>query len=260
MVKGLYTAYTGMLNQQYRMDVLTNNLANVTTTGYKKEGATGQAFNEMMADKIDDLTDKDPRRLGHVSLGVKIGETYTDYSQGAFRVTDNDLDLAFDGDGFFAISYTSKAGETSVKYTRDGAFSMLQDGTLVTKDGDYLLSDSNNPTSYIRIDPAVDFTVDYTGAIWQNEQIVGNIDLVDFENYDFLEKFGENLYQPVDGAVKTASNARIEQGVLEMSNVNSVYEMVEMISVSRAYEANQKVIQAIDNDLDKAANQLGKIG
>lgn len=145
MVKGLYTAYTGMINQQNRMDVLTNNLANSATNGFKKEGATSQAFDEMLAIKIKDSSAYNlPRGIGDVSLGVKIGECYTDYGQGSFRVTDNVYDMAIDGDGFFAISYTNKAGETSVKYTRDGAFSVTREGYLVTKDGDYVLNRSES--------------------------------------------------------------------------------------------------------------------
>ena len=105
MVKGLYTAYTGMLNQQNRLDVLTNNLANSATNGFKKEGATAQSFDDMLAYKIKDTSAMGlSKRLGDVSLGVKIGECYTDYGQGSFRVTDNVYDLAIDGDGFFAIS------------------------------------------------------------------------------------------------------------------------------------------------------------
>ena len=111
MVKGLYTAYTGMINQQNRMDILTNNLANSATNGFKKEGSTSQSFDEQLAIKIKDTSAYGlPKGLGDVSLGVKIGECYTDYGQGSFRVTDNIYDMAIDGDGFFAISYTNKAG------------------------------------------------------------------------------------------------------------------------------------------------------
>ena len=141
MVKGLYTAYTGMLNEQNRMDIMTNNLANADTNGYKKEGSTAQTFADTYAIKIKDTSAYNiPRRIGDISLGVHIGETYTNYDQGSFEVTDNPADLALAGDGFFAISYTNKQGETSVKYTRDGAFTVNKDGYLVTKDGDYVLN------------------------------------------------------------------------------------------------------------------------
>ncbi len=264
MVKGLYTAYTGMINQQNRMDVLTNNLANSATNGYKKEGATGQAFDDMLAIKIKDSSAYNlSRGIGDVSLGVKIGECYTDYGQGSFRVTDNIYDLAIDGDGFFAISYTNKAGETSVKYSRDGAFSVTREGYLVTKDGDYVLNQAaaqaGNPgqAGYIRVDPNLPLVVDDNGNLYQNNALVGQVGLVDFANYDFLTKYGENMYDLVEGGQVQASNARIEQGTLEMSNVNVVSEMVEMINVTRAYESNQKIIQTIDSTLEKAVT-MGK--
>ena len=143
MVRGLYTAYTGMMNQQARLDVITNNLANASTVGYKKEGSTSQAFDSMYTQKIKDGSEGYiNRRIGKESLGVKIGETYTDYTQGSFKVTGNTLDLALEGTGFFNIEYASKSGNTSTKYTRDGSFSINNEGMLVTEDGDYLLGEN----------------------------------------------------------------------------------------------------------------------
>ena len=124
MVKGLYSAYTGMIHQQHRMDVLTNNLANADTTGFKKEGATSQSFDSILAYKIKDTSDGfyTSRRIGVNNPGVKIGEGYTDFSQGPLRTTGNTFDLALTDSGFFAVEFTNKAGETFIKYTRDGDF------------------------------------------------------------------------------------------------------------------------------------------
>ena len=125
MVKGLYAAYTGMLNQQNRMDVISNNLANAATTGYKKEGSTSQAFDTVLAYKIKDQTvGVRAQNIGTMNLGVKIGENYTDYTQGAFKTTGNTYDLAISGNGFFCVEFTNKSGESSVKYTRDGSFTL----------------------------------------------------------------------------------------------------------------------------------------
>lgn len=266
MVKGLYTAYTGMINQQNRLDVLTNNLANSATNGFKKEGSTSQAFDEMLAIKIKDTSAYHlPVGIGNVSLGVKIGECYTDYSQGSFRVTDNTYDFAIDGDGFFGISFTNKAGETSIKYTRDGAFSVNREGYLLTKDGDYVLNQAaaqaGNPGQggYIQVDPNVEMIVDENGFIYQNGVQVAQIGVVDFADYNFLEKYGENMWQTVDGAQVQDSTAQVIQGTLEMSNVNVISEMVEMITIARAYESNQKLIQTIDTTLEKAVNSIGKV-
>ena len=265
MVKGLYTAYTGMINQQNRLDVLTNNLANSATNGFKKEGSTSQAFDEMLAIKIKDTSAMGiPRGLGDVSLGVKIGECYTDFGQGSFRVTDNLYDIAINGDGFYAISFTNKAGETSVKYTRDGAFTVSRDGYLMTKDGDFVLNQAaalaGNPgqAGYIRIDPNVELKVEEDGNLYQNGQLVGQIGVVYFADYNFLEKYGENMYELTEGGQAQASDAQVIQGNLEMSNVNVISEMVEMITISRAYETNQKIIQSIDETLEKAVNNIGK--
>lgn len=257
MVKGLYTAYSGMVNQQNRMDVLTNNLANSATVGFKKEGATSQSFDSVLAYKIKDSSDGlYARNIGTMSLGVKIGESYTDYSQGAFRTTGNTFDLALSGNGFFACEYTSKSGEESVKYTRDGSFTLNVRGELVTKDGDFVLDRNGN---HIILDPNKDTSIDQTGAIMQDGQIVAQLQVTDFEDYNQLEHFGESYFTPVDGAETKVADASVFSGHLEQSNVTVINEMVELISVTRNYESNQKLIQSIDGTLEIAANQLGKI-
>lgn len=264
MVKGLYTAYTGMVNEQHRLNVLSNNLANADTNGYKKEGTTSQTFADELAVKIRDTSYYNmPQRLGGMSMGVHIGETYTDYGAGNYRVTDNSTDFALKGDGFFAISYTDKAGNTSVKYTRDGAFTINRQGYLVTKDGDFVLNQNDamagNANGRIQVNPNEKITVDEMGNIFQNGQLVDDIGHVDFEDYNYIAKFGENLYDVVEGGAIVASDAQVAQGLIESSNVNVVSEMVNMITISRAYQAGQKVINAVDGTLDKAVNQVGQV-
>ncbi len=257
MVKGLYTAYTGLINEQNRMDVLTNNLANASTVGFKKEGATSQAFDDVLAIKIKDTTDPlYARPLGAMSMGVKIGETYTDFSQGSMRSTENTYDVAISGTGFFAVEFTNKAGETSTKYTRDGSFILNKDGYLVTKDGDFVLGSNNNR---IRVNPNLDSRIDEQGNIWQNDTLTATIGVTDFEDYDYLEHYGENYYEPVEGYTQKQGDYKIMSGYLEMSNMSVVTEMVNMITVSRAYETNQKIVQSYDSTLEIAANQLGKL-
>ena len=256
MVKGLYTAYTGMINQQNRLDVLTNNLANSATNGYKKEGATSQSFDSVMAAKIKDSSEAfAARRLGGMNMGVKVGETYTDYSQGSFKVTENTYDLALEGDGFFAISFTDQNGGQSVKYTRDGSFTLSSEGYLVTKDGDYVQGSNGN----IRINVSADVEIDSLGNIYENGILADKISVVDFEDSSYLEKYGENMYNLTEGGTFRVSEAIVHQGYLETSNVNVIREMVEMINVTRAYETNQKVIQTIDETLDKAVNTVGRV-
>lgn len=258
MVKGLYTAYTGMVNEQNRMDIMTNNLANASTVGYKKEGSTSQSFNDVLTVKIKDQSVgmRNVQRIGIKNPGVKIGENYTDYSQGSFRITDNTYDLALAGDGFFAIEFTNKAGETDTKYTRAGQFTLNKDGYLVTEEGDYVLDTQNRR---IRLNTLIDSKITDDGTIYQNDRAVARIQVTDFEDYDYLEKYGETYYQPIEGARTAAANAQVKSGYLEMANVQVVSEMVNLISITRAYESNQKVIQTIDGTLDVAVNQIGRL-
>ena len=289
MLKGLYTAYTGMLNEQHRMDVLTNNLANATTNGFKKEGTTSEAFDTVLAYKIKDLSEPGnlPRpmatnraidqaeannplnenymerrvRKTGLNLGVKIGENYVHYSEGPIKETGNTLDLALSDRGFFAIEYTNKAGVTSTKYTRDGNFTMNQQGFLQTQDGDYVLDEDGQR---IQMDPALPISISRNGTIVQDGAAVATIGITDFEDYNYLERFGENFFQPVEGAVEldrgeTGVNTQIHQGYLEMSNISVVTEMVNMITFQRQYESNQKVITTYDDTLEQAVTQNGKI-
>lgn len=258
MVKGLYTAYTGMLNEQNRMDIMTNNLANASTVGYKKEGSTSQSFDDVLTVKIKDQSVgmRNVQKIGIKNPGVKIGENYTDYSQGSFRITGNTYDLALSGEGFFAIEFTNKAGETDTKYTRAGQFTLNKDGYLVTEEGDYVLDTQNRR---IRLNTLIDSSITDDGTIYQNDQAVAKIQVTDFADYDYLEKYGETYYQPIQGAQTITSNAQVKSGYLEMANVQIVSEMVNLISITRAYESNQKVVQTIDDTLDVAVNQIGRI-
>lgn len=259
MVKGLYTAYTGMRNEQRRMDILTNNLANSDTTGFKKEGVTSQSFDSLLAYRIKDSSTPgvDAARIGSMNMGVKIGEVYTDYTQGPMKITDNTFDVALAGEGFFTIEFTDKEGETSTLYTRDGNFNMTKEGYLVTQDGDFVLGTNGQR---IRLSTtAAETKIDRGGRIYQDGTQRAQMQITDFENYDYLEKFGENLYRAVDGAEERNATAETYQGYLEAANVQTVYEMVQMIATTRAYETNQKVIQAHNETLQIAANQIGKL-
>lgn len=255
MVKGLYTAYTGLLNQQNRLDVITNNLANATTTGYKKEGLTSQSFDSVMAIKVNDASSGYMNQnIGLLNLGVKVGETYRDYTQGSVKATNGVYDFALSGDGMFSISFTNKSGEESTMYTRDGSFSTTKDGYLVTSDGDFVLG-QDGP---IQIPANTTVSVDESGMIYADGQYVDQFAITDFENTDYLEKYGNNLYKAVDGATEKQATAKVLKGYLEMSNINVVSEMVQMITVSRAFESSQKVMTSIDETLGKAVT-LGQL-
>ena len=257
MVRGLYSAWTGMANEQKRLDVIANNLANSATVGYKKEGVTSQSFDEQLAVKIRDASvDWRKEKIGAMSPGVKIGEVYTDYKPGSLRQTDNTFDLAIDGEGFFAISYTNKAGQTSTQYTRAGQFTMTQEGYIVDVDGNHVLGE--NGFLQVPVD-AQDIVIDINGNVFADDVYVDKVLVRDFEDYNYLKKFGETRCFPVDGAKEKEAAGMIRQGFTEQSNVNVVSEMVNMIAITRAYEAGQKVIQTIDGSLEQAANTIGRV-
>lgn len=256
MLRGLYTAYTAMLNQQKRLDVASNNLANANTVGFKKEGSTSQAFDEYMAVKINDSTDVfNKREIGNLSLGVKIGETYVDHNQGSLRQTSAPFDLAIGGTGFFTVSYTNKSGVESTMYTRDGSFTMTSEGNLVTKDGDFVLGQGGPiiiPTE------ATEVNIDELGNITADGEFVDQLLLTDFEDYNYIEKYGENFFVTVDGAVETEATGVVNQGYLEMSNIKVVEEMVNLITIQRSYEAAQKAETTMDGIMGQAVT-LGRL-
>ncbi len=266
MIKGLYTSYTAMINEQKRMDATTNNLANANTTGYKKEGVTSQAFSDVLGLKIKDRSENAvlAKQLGTMNMGVKVGESYTDWSDGPLKSTDNEYDLALNGSGFFAVDYTNKAvnierssaGQQNVMYTRDGNFTLDVEGNLVTQDGDFVLDTNGN---HITINPNLESQINSKGQIIQDGNIVATLQVTDFEDYDYLEHYGENFYIPVDGATQTTATATVNQGFLEQSNVSTVDEMVNMIAIQRNYEVNQKMIQTIDDNLNTAVTQVGRL-
>ena len=141
-------------------------------------------------------------------------------------------------------------------YTRDGEFTIDANGALRTKDGDYVQGEGGD--IYIPTD-ATDVAITSTGEIYADQQYIDTIQIVDFEDYDFLKKYGENMYQAVDGAVETESTALLHQGYLEASNINVVSEMVEMITISRAYESSQKAVQTADAMMEKSVNEVGRV-
>lgn len=256
MIRGLYTAYLGMNTQMNKMDVVTNNIANVNTTSYKRDGVITQTFSEELTKRINDPKDKlidSSRNVGSLTMGLAVDNIYTDFSEGSLQKTDGPLDLTISGKGFFVISTTDNTGNAVERYTRDGSFTMTATGTLVTRDGD--LVTGNN--GVIRI-PNGEISIDSKGNIFSNGEYVDTLMIVDFEDRTTLRKFGSNLYDATDASVPAAFNGTVLQGFLEGSNVNSVKEMVEMISLSRNYEASQKVITTLDDVLSKAVNEVGK--
>ena len=266
MIRGLYTGWTGMRNEQNRLDVVANNLANVNTTGYKKEGTVSQEFSDVLALKIKDMSEAPftTRGIGLLNLGVKIGETYINWEQGPFRVTDESLDFALAGNGFFTIEHTNKAvsiqrdqaNQTTTMYTRDGNFTMTAAGELVTQDGDYVLDDNGN---HIVLDPLQPVSVSRTGQISQNGEVIATLGITDFADYNTLTRYGENYFEPIAGAEQIEADAQVMEGYLEQSNVSAVDEMISLITIQRQYDANATMIRTVDTTIDKSVNNVGRV-
>lgn len=257
MVRGLYTAWTGMVNEQKRLDIVSNNLANASAIGYKKDSVTNQSFDHHLMIKIKDASESfHDRPVGAMSLGVKLGEVYTDHEQGSLRQTGNTYDLALEGKGFFKVAVMDRNGNESVEYTRDGSFHITREGNIVDADGNRLLGEAGEIT--VPVDAGT-VSIDSDGSIYADGVYMNRISVVDIEDYNYLKKIGNTRYQLVEGGEETDSTASVHQGFTEQSNVQAVSEMVNMINITRAYEANQKIIQTIDGTLELTANTVGKV-
>ncbi len=257
MNRGLYTAAVGMTTQMNKMDVVSNNIANVNTTGYKKDEVVTRSFDEEMMLRLYNDQDLyyENKNIGTMNMGVTVDNIYTDFSNGSFQTTGADLDFALNGDGFFVVETYDSNGNAFQNYTRDGRFKISEDSKLVTSEGYYVL-DTNGQS--IDVGEATTIGVNDRGQIFSNDEFLGQIAITSFEDNAFLKKEGENLYSEREGATKIASNAMVMQGYTEASNVNTVKEMVEMITLSRAYEANQKVISNYDTIMGKTASEVGR--
>ncbi len=255
MVRGLYTAWTGMYNEQKRLDVIANNIANSATTGYKQEGVTSQSFDNVLAIKVKDYSVDKNEVIGSMTLGVKVGEIYTNHTQGSVRATSNTYDLALDGAGFFKVKVTDKMGNEHMRYTRAGNFTVTQDGYVTDADGNRVQS----MTGDLMVPTQAEIVFDQQGFVYANGELVDQLALTDFEDYNYLKKYADTMYEPVDGATEIGATAQVLQGFLEQSNVNVVKEMTQMITITRAYEANQKVLKTMDATLDQAVNSVGRV-
>jgi flagellar basal-body rod protein FlgF len=240
--RGLFAAASGMLADQIRQDVIANNLANATTAGFKGDVAVGEAFPALLVHNI--RTGED---VGSLGLGSRITETATNSAQGAIMRTGNTYDLAISGPGWFSVQ-----GPNGKAYTQNGAFTVDAKGRLSTAD-DLPVLDQNGRPIQVGGDKA---DVAPNGDVSVNGRKVATIAVTALDGTR-LKKLGDNLYTgPVDRTTKVGG---VQQGYLENSNVNSVHEMVDLISTMRSFEAGQKAVTAIDDTLGKAANDVARI-
>lgn len=258
MIRGLYTSSWSMLAIQKKMDIISNNMANVSTNGYKKDTLVLESFSKVLTKIIKDFNGT-PRRSGNIGtmeLGSDVGEVFTYYSQGQLHKTGNKLDMAFSdsSDAFFTISVMDTDGNEKELYTRDGSFVKGSDNSLLTKEGYAVMGENGSIVL-----GSGDFFVDKDGTIIQNGEVVDKLLIKEFADTMVLKKYGYNLVQADEDAETRNFSGTVQQGFSELSNVNIVREMVDMITVMRSYEANQKVLQAMDSTLEKAVNEVGAV-
>ena len=259
MIRSMWAAASGMQAQSLNIDVIANNLANVTTSGFKRSRAEFQDLLYETMQPPGGSTSENTQaptgiQLGH---GVRPGAVAKNVPEGELQLTKNELDLAIEGDGFFQVTLPN--GTTA--YTRAGAFKLEKDGRIVTPDGFLLTPEISVPTDSISLSVGLDGTVSALRAGDSAPRQLGTIQLARFTNPAGLQSMGKNLFLPSDGSgtaiVGTAGEQNfgtISQGFLEMSNVSIVDEMVNMITAQRAYETNSKVVQASDDMLQTANN------
>ena len=276
MLRGIYTGANGMMAQEARMDSIANNLANVDQTGYKRDLTIFKAFPDMLIRRINDdglgftpagSYDTMPI-VGKLGTGVEVNEVFTQFDQGSLQRTENNTDMALEGRGFFVV--LTERGE---RYTRNGAFTVNQEGILMTHNGDPVLGENGviriqqnnfiiNERGEVMVNNALSLNprdpVSMTGNSWQDPQVIDRLRLVDFENIREIRKEGDSLYRetPESGPALPAESLKVLQGFIEKSNVNVVREMVDMIEVQRSYEANQKTVQAHDQTVGKLINEV----
>lgn len=254
MVRGLYTAYTGMEAQQQKLDIVSNNLANVNTSGFKQDNVAFRSFKEVLATKIDDPEVPADLKIGKMTLGVKVDQVFTSFAQGGLSQTEDRNTMAIEGDGMIIVGQIQPDGSYVERYTRDGSFTRNQEGRLVTVDGNFVLGQDGPVTI---TEP--EFAVTNNGSIYVNNEFVDQIRLTGFTDYSSLRKIGDNLYKTTEASEFVDFEGNLRQGYLEASNVNSVKEMVEMIKIMRTYEANQKVLTTYDATLENVVNNVGRL-
>lgn len=240
MIRGLYQNAASMILLEEKTDVLANNMANVSTAGYKDRGVYFQ--------QLITAEEALQRNLQQVRLPDGATPTYTDYTAGVLKQTGNPWDLAIRGDGFFAVQTP-----TGTAYTRSGQFTTNQEGVLVDASG-YPVIGEGGP---VTIPQGSQLDVDASGSISVDGTQVGRLAVFSFPLQEAVYLTG-NYFRPAGGQVSASTDATVEQGYLEGSNVSVVREMVEMIQAHRHFEANQKLIQAQDGTLNKTVNDVGR--
>jgi flagellar basal-body rod protein FlgG len=252
----MYIAASGMLAEEAAQQVVAQNLANASTTGYKEDIPIFRSFEENLisfADGNGSVQDQ----VGALGSGAEMQNTVTDLAQGPLIKTENPLDIAPVGNAFMAVQTPG-----GTRYTRDGALTISSSGTLVQTASGFSILDTAGRPIKVAVN-ATDLRIDPDGSVRAGKQILGRLGLYSITNEMRPQKIGSNLYAtatpPPALDVTRDPSSGVRGGYIEGSNVNIVKEMVTMIAGLRAYEANQKTVQGHDNMDDKCVNQVGRL-
>jgi flagellar basal-body rod protein FlgG len=263
MIRGIYTAVTGLISQEAKQDVISNNLANANTIGYKKDNLITKKFDDVLIQNYDKVVNGVNVRnvIGSLSMGSKIDETYVNFEQGVLETTSKDTDFALQGRGFFVVARDNGVNSENY-YTRDGHFHVNSYGFLVNNNGDRVLgrnitTGEMEPINVVRDGKAATLKSDESGNISLNDVPSYEMYIVDVEDYSSLKKIEDNLYSTQNTI--EAENIKVQQSSLEKSNIDIMTEMADMMMTMRSFESNQKVVQSLDETLGKAVNEVGRI-
>ena len=260
MVSGIDAAASGMIAQQYNIDVISNNLANANTAGFKELIPVFKNISDINIsekNKEEKSFSDTNKVIGTLSSGSVLDSTILDLQQGSMKKTDNNLDFAIEGKGFFAVG-----GNNGDCYTRNGCFSLNEEGTLVTKDGNPVLSDGGAP---IKIDTNTNsinkINVTQDGKIFFDKKEVGKLKIVEFNNPEDLTAVGNALYKTSSEDIKPVESqtSRVNQGFIEGSNSNVIGTMINTISATRTYETLAKIVKTTEATLEKSVNDVGRV-
>ncbi|KAA0548566.1 flagellar hook-basal body protein [Bacillus sp. BGMRC 2118] len=277
MLRGFYTAASGMLTQQRITEMHTNNMANANTPGFKADQASVRAFPELLLQRIHNPgvpntgnTLSSGRTIGSLNTGSYMQEAIPRFMQGDLQDTGRKTDIALLEQNVpidpqtgqkSALFFTVQDANGDIRYTRNGNFSIDGQGFLTTNEGYYVLGQNGQPISI----ESGDFQLSEDGTVLENGQAVGRINIAIAGDPNSLIKEGNGLFRSENGQVlpsalnNGAAIFSLKQGFIERSNVDTAQTMTQMLSAFRAFEANQKVLQAYDKSLEKTVNEIGRL-
>ncbi|WP_334110652.1 flagellar hook-basal body protein [Thermodesulfitimonas autotrophica] len=247
MLRGIYIAATGLNLQQVAIDLVANNMANVSTTGFKSDRLSAASFPELLLLRVEPERKVQP--VGSTSYGAEVAAVTTDYTQGPLENTGNLRDVALRGEGFLVVQ--TGAGE---RYFRGGPIFVDGEGYLVTANGDWVLGEGGP----VQVGSS-DYRIAPDGTVLAGENPVDRLLVVDFQDKGALIKEGNGYFRAAGSLPETATGTEVLQGYLEAANVDLTREMTVLIEGLRAYQLSQRALRTHDELLAKAVNQVGKV-